>query len=159
MGFTYYNDLPHLVQRFLLQHGAGGAFAVHVKACLRGGASLVSLCSDGADMALQRRHFAGGTGMVPMVQELLAADRELDVLVLQDRSDAPAKRQCLSRTLATLQDNYFPSLLARQKRPLIVLFQTWGSLRTVNRSGEIGDFSAMTQRVSEGYAQIAAHVA
>jgi len=156
-SFTFYNDLPHLVQHILLQHGTGGAWAVHVRACLRGGAGLVSLCIDGADMHLQKTRFQGGGGMAPTLQELLAVDGGPDVLVLQDHSQAPARERRLRQTLATLHDKYFPWLLACNKRPLIVLFETWGFLRNVNRSEEIGDFSAMTQRLSEGYAQIAAH--
>jgi len=150
-SFTYQNDLPHLVQEQLREIVPG---SVEVGACLKGGSSLTSLWNDGADMQNAMNHI-GCRDMFDTVEALLSAPGGWDVVLLQDYSQGPARPESRQQSMETLRSRYIPAITAMQKnsgkKPLVMLFVSWGYLRATKRSEEIGDFTTMTRELAAGY--------
>ena len=88
-SLTFFNDLPHLLQH-ILATTTTGIDDVKVGCCLRGGQSLPSLLTKGADMGRAKLQI-GGRDMYATVEELLTAPGGWDYVVVNDHSQAPAR--------------------------------------------------------------------
>mmetsp|Transcript_82861 Transcript_82861/g.215863 ORF Transcript_82861/g.215863 Transcript_82861/m.215863 type:complete len:358 (+) Transcript_82861:2-1075(+) len=151
-SFTYYNDLPHLVQGFLAGSLTGNATSVKVGACLHGGQSLESVWAKGA--RLKDEAHIGGHDMFPTVRALLSDACGWDVVVLQDYSSGPALQHSRAEGLKVLSKYYEPLLLQNSgsgRTPLVVLYQTWGYRKTNKKNLAIREFDNMTLKLEEGY--------
>ena len=135
-SFTYYNNLPHLVQLFL-----GGSEEVHVEAVVHGGSNLNRTFHEGAKPS-DKKYI--GCDFTSRVQDLFK-NEGVDVLVLQDNSRGPVKH--LARGETTLKDDYVPLIKEQSKVPFIVLYQTYG----YNAIGET--FDNLTADIISGYSK------
>jgi len=155
-SFTFYNDLPHMVQSLLLPSYPGG---VEIGACLRGGKSFKTLWEEGADME-RAKACIGDKDMYLTVKDMLAAPGGWDVVVLQDYSQGPARRRLRGESLRSLSGLYIPTLTAMAeqtcKSPVVLMFQSWGYRAPTKQSEEIGDFKVMTRKLAAGYFAYAA---
>ena len=88
-SLTFFNDLPHLLQH-ILATTTTAIDDVKVGCCLRGGQSLPSLLTKGADMGRAKLQI-GGRDMYATVEELLTAPGGWDYVVVNDHSQAPAR--------------------------------------------------------------------
>ena len=88
-SLTFFNDLPHLLQH-ILATTTTGIDDVKVGCCLRGGQSLPSLLTKGADMGRAKLQI-GGRDMYATVEQLLTAPGGWDYVVVNDHSQAPAR--------------------------------------------------------------------
>ena len=165
-SFTYYNDLPGLLER---------ATGLACDACTRGGASLASLLRDGGDntghaalrlakAALARAPWAEALSTkraqrlvdaskdVPTRWDLRAflGDVKRDVVVVQDFSRGPIK----SRDEGVGALRRLAPLL-REAR-VVVLFSTWAYDNALTRADDdLRDTTKMARGLAEGYEEYA----
>ena len=171
-SFTYYNDLPGLLER---------ATGLACDACTRGGASLASLLRDGGDStghatvrfakaALARARGADAaakaeaaeaarvaadvsTNHLPVAARDLRAflgDVQRDVVVIQDFSRGPIKQ----RDEGVLALRRLAPLL-REAR-VVVLYSTWAYDNALTRADDdLRDTTKMARGLQEGYEEYA----
>lgn len=170
-SFTYYNDLPHLVESILswrlgaaalttrsaeLDPSGWSAPCVRVGACLRGGADLASLWREGAREA--DAQFVGGTrDWHHSFPALLAAPGGWDAVVLQDHSLGATPGR-LGAGLRIIREHLAPLLAAMRPRvPLVVLYQTWAFPGDGVPKNDAA-LARFTRQVAEGYASYGAEL-
>jgi hypothetical protein len=84
----------------------------------------------------------------PTVQELFAQE-EWDFVVLNDRSQEPAREETKSRTLEALKVNYTSAF---PEKAIAVFLQTAAyRLEGIRETEDLGDFDEFTEKLREGY--------
>ena len=139
-SLTFWNDLPALLEEFA-DADRGGPSSLAIATCVRAGASLSSLSDEGCGQALsQGIHGA----KPPDVQSMLQPTHSgWDAVVLQDHSSRAVRPHLRVETQLSLRQTYAPLLLKAgwHGAPCrTLLLQTWGYLRAVRGSQELGKF-------------------
>ena len=90
--------------------------------------------------------------MDPMVASMLQS-RSFDFVVLQDHTQAPARRESRRETILSLQQDYAPDLTKnRKKPPIVILLQTYAYKNPHMRgSQDLGGLDSFTDLLAEGY--------
>lgn len=153
-SIIYFNDCPRLLEHMLTTRFD----RVHQDSCLRGGASLPSLWTDGNGM---RTRFGGSenakrddgtvdTGAAT-VHTLLAQDPTItwDYVVMNDYTQAPARTETRRETIQALDDLYGPLLAST----IPILLQTAAYREVVNGSDDLGTVLEFTNNLREGYGE------
>ena len=145
-SLSYFNDLPDLLKEFATSD-MGGPSELAIATCVRSGGGLPSLAADGCGPMLSKGvvgapaknietllkpvHFAGWEGL------------GWDAVVLQDHSLHAVRPAQRATTQLVLRQKYAPLLLQTGRGGVPVrtlIFQTWGYLRAVRGSHELGQF-------------------
>lgn len=145
-SLTYFNDLPAVLKDFATSD-LGGPSQLAIATCVRSGGGLPSLAAEGCgpmlsqavvgqpaptvEALLQPVHFAGWDGL------------GWDVVVLQDHSLHAVRPARRATTQLVLRQKYAPLLLQTGRGGVPVrtlIFQTWGYLRAVRGSHDLGTF-------------------
>mmetsp|Transcript_6123 Transcript_6123/g.8808 ORF Transcript_6123/g.8808 Transcript_6123/m.8808 type:complete len:314 (+) Transcript_6123:50-991(+) len=174
-SIQYFNDLPRL-----LEHMLKTTFdVVHQDSCLRGGASLPSLWREGNGMATKfhtdNARRPDGTYDIgqPTVHALLTKGidsnqsthdqnhhKPFDFVIMNDYTQAPARKNTMEATLEALRVHYGP-LLKKQQQKLLesrghkqitpVFVQTWAYRKTSKGSEDLGTVEQFTAKLENGY--------
>ena len=166
----YFNDCPRLMEQMLIQSKLWDE--VHQDSCLRGGASLQSLWQDGNGMqnkfstpaavrsagSKTKKYDIGA----PTVKSLLSdmqphSDNQkcLNVIIMNDQTQSPARPETRKATLRVLRDKYLP-LVVKQKskecRVVILFMQTPAyQVEGIRDTDDLGDFDNFTNLLAQGY--------
>mmetsp|Transcript_14772 Transcript_14772/g.43140 ORF Transcript_14772/g.43140 Transcript_14772/m.43140 type:complete len:350 (-) Transcript_14772:353-1402(-) len=167
-SIIYYNDTPRFLA-YLRNAAAGGGMPVITQdSCLRGGASLVSLLTDGNGMGVKfgtpNSERPDGTHDIgaPTVEALLAAednkgrDVKWDFVVMNDYTQAPARTELRRASLDALVRDYVPMFLSTGVTPVFLV--TAAYCEPVNNSEDLGGVEEFTAKLMEGYEEYAAVV-
>ena len=150
----YFNDTPRFLARL------SGEIISYQDSCLRGGAKLVSLLTDGNGMSVK---FAtenalryDGTHDVgsPSVESLLCGDgvdgKRWDFVVMNDHTQCPARVATRLDTIDALRLRYAPLLKSCGAIPVFVLTPAY-RVCGIKDSNDLGDHSEFLSRLSWGY--------
>lgn len=145
-SLTYFNSLPAVLEDFAISD-LGGPSHMAIATCVRSGAGLPSIAAEGCGPMLSKAvvgapaltiekllkpvHFAGWEGL------------GWDAVVLQDHSLHAVRPAQRATTQLALRQKYAPLLLQTGRGGVparTLIFQTWGYLRAVRGSHELGKF-------------------
>ena len=152
-SIQYFNDCPRLLEQMFL---AASTYNMSQNSCLRGGASIVSIWTQGNGMeekfATPNARLPNGTGYdigAPTVQALLKDD-SFDFIIVNDQTQSPTRNHTRHETIKELKKKYAPLFIQSNITP--VLLQTAAyRVPGTKESADLGDFDAMTKLLQEGY--------
>ena len=148
-SIQFYNDCPRLLQRMLQTKYQ----QVISDSCFKGGANVTGLFANGNGMDdkfdTPNALLSDGTYDIgaPNVTWLLQ-ERDWDFVVINDHTQAPAREENRTDSMATLRENYLPLI---PENTMVILLMTAAYRAPAKKSGDLGGFDKFTELLEEGY--------
>jgi hypothetical protein len=124
--------------------------------CLRGGANLQSILSNGNGMAGTYSMDEDGTYDIgaSTVAELINGS-DLDFLIMNDYTQAPVRPGQKEASMEALRASYIPMLNNKSDPPTVIFIQTAAYKSPVKNSGDLGSIEEFTNNLLQGYEEYA----
>lgn len=151
-SIQYYNDCPRIFERLLNFRFQN----VKQDSCLRGGANLFSILSNGNGMSGTYSMDEDGTYDIgaSTVSELINGS-DLDFLIMNDYTQAPVRPDQKQASMEALRTSYVPMLKNKPNPPTVIFIQTAAYKSPVKSSGDLGSFEEFTNKLLQGYEEYA----
>lgn len=159
-SILYFNDTPRLLQQ-MIESVTGKP--IQQNSCLRGGATLTSLWNMGNGMG---KKFATPSAAMmengndqddgiqydvgaKFVHEMIGEGTHWDFVVLNDYTQAPARKDTLQASLKALRERYGPLLLQANAVPVLIQTAAY-RVPGIKNTNDLGNFDSMTDKLGQG---------